>query len=128
MGTPNTEVFLPFAFQTYRDCKVKLLQTKMKTVKTQDRIERIKEIRRIKIEQRRLLRKTLRELSQLHTKIKKLLPTEKEVDVYERAVTKTRITDIHTPNLAEYRIKARSTSKVDEELAKIQERIKNLNL
>lgn len=117
----NTEVFLPLTYKTYKENKINLLKTNLIAVKTANRIKKINELRKIKTEQKRLLKKIIKDIRKSYNKIQKLLPKEKETKITEKYTHKT------NTHLINQEIIKNQTSIIDQELLKINERIKNLN-
>jgi len=115
----STEIFIPLKYDEYKENKVTLLKISLKTVKTLERLNKISELRNIKHEQRRLLKNSVRETKKHFSKLMKSLPTEHEVNIYG---SKTKEKVIH------HRINFHQSSELDEELSKIKEQIKNLNI
>jgi hypothetical protein len=61
MGKENTEIFLPLSYEEYKRNKIRLLQINLKTVQSIDRLNKLRELKRIKEEQRKLLIESTKE-------------------------------------------------------------------
>ena len=106
-NTPDTAIFLPLNFPTYKRNKINLLKIHLTTVKTLERIEKIKRLKQIKTEKRMLLRRTIQELKRYQ-------------EIFEKTLPKTR--------MRETELIFHQNSRIDDELSKIQEKLKTLKL
>jgi hypothetical protein len=118
----NTEIFLPIKLRIYKQSKVNLLKTKLLTIKTHERLKKINELKKLKIEQKKHLIQTIREIKKRQSNIIKLLPTQKEITIKGKQ-PKYSTQKAYQKNIISFK----PVSRIDEELAKIQEKIKNLN-
>ena len=119
----NPEVFLPLTLKTYKESKINLLKTKLKIISSHDRIKRLNELQKLKTEQRRELKKRITRIKQSQNQIQKDLPTQKEIKIFGKALHQT---SKNYPKKEQ--LKPTYNSKIDDELEKIQERIRKLNL
>ena len=120
----DTEIFIPISFNTYKRGKVNLLKTHLKTVNTLERIKRLNELQKIKIQQRRLLKKTIQEIKEYYKNLQNSLPTVLETGT-PKPIYQERIYSPHHKTTTRH---FQTTSRIDDELNKIQEQIKNLKI
>lgn len=120
----DPEIFLPLEFNVYKRNKINLLKTHVKTVNTLERIKRLNELQKIKAQQRRLLRKILKEIKSHYENIQNSLPTGLEVGIPE-LIQKDKS---NIPQRETTSAQFQPTSRIDEELNKIQEKLKNLKI
>ncbi len=120
----DTEIFLPITFQTYKKNKINLLKTHIKTVNTLERIKKLNELSKIKTQQRKLLKKTINDIKDSYSKLQKSLPTSLQIGILEQKHTE----QVYTPHTKTYPTSFQPMSRIDEELNKIQEKLKNLKI
>ncbi len=119
-NTPDTAIFLPLNFPTYKRNKINLLKIHLTTVKTLERIEKIKRLKQIKTEKRMLLRRTIQELKRYQEIFEKTLPKTNELGDFKKKSIETR--------MRETELIFHQNSRIDDELSKIQEKLKTLKL
>lgn len=120
----DPEIFLPLEFNVYKRNKINLLKTHLKTVNTLDRIKRLNELHKIKLEQRKLLKKIIQEIKEHYNSLQNSLPTPLELGIPES----THIQKEHIIPERRESTEFQPTSRIDEELNKIQEKLKNLKI
>jgi len=118
----NTEIFLPLTFNKYKENKINLLKVQLKTVNGIERIKKLESLRKLKSEQRHLLKTIIKEIKQSHQKLLKSLPKAEETKTHK--IDSKRIETHKMPTQREYQ----TNSRIDEELDRIQEKLKNLKL
>lgn len=116
------EIFLPITFKTYKQNKINLLKTQLKTVNTLDRIKRLEALRKLKAEQRKLLKTIIKEIKGHHIKLIKSLPKIEKTRPPQPTYTPTKT------YTAPIQIEYQPNSRIDDELDKIQEKLRNLKL
>jgi len=120
----DTEIFLPLTFTTYKRNKINLLKTQIKTMSTLERIKRFNELSKIKTQQRKLLKKTITEIKEHYSKLQKSLPSALELGLPDLLPSGKK----YNSPLKQTSSSFHSTSRIDEELNKIQEKLKSLNI
>jgi len=116
----STEIFIPLKYNEYKENKVTLLKVSLKTVKALERLNKMAELRNIKHEQRKLLKSSIKEFKKHFSRLIKSLPTEHEVNISGNKSFNEKIT--HP------RVNFHQSNDLDDELSKIKEQIKNLNI
>jgi hypothetical protein len=120
----DTAIFLPLNFPTYKRNKIDLLKIQLITMKTLERIERIKNLEEMKNENRALLYAIIQEIKKYYNNILKTLPKTNEL-------AKTKIgntTKFIETKIRENKINFHQNSRIDDELNKIQDKLKSLKI
>jgi len=120
----NTAIFLPLDFPTYKRNKINLLKVHLIAIKTLERIEKIKELEQIKTEKRRLLNTIIQELKKHYNALQKTLPEADELKEIKTS-TSSRLID---SKIRETEINFHQNSRIDDELSKIQDKLKSLKI
>jgi len=120
INSPDTAIFLPLNLPTYKKNKINLLKIHLTAVKTLERIEKIKRLKQIKTEKRMLLYRTIQEIKKYHDNFEKTLPKTNELGEYKTKSVETK--------MRETEINFYQNSRIDDELNKIQDKLKTLKI